>query len=80
MKNYKIWQHVMLDATFQTRSKEGTFEFKFHTYNFSQFQSITNRRRKKILPFVLKTADEKLKLKGSYNAHFPQVDIILLGS
>ncbi len=44
----------MLDAAFrQGRKKECP------TSNFSEFQSITN---KKMLPFVLKTADKKLKL------------------
>ncbi len=64
MKNYKIWQHVMLDAMFQTRSKEGTFEFKFHTYNFSQFQSITNRRRKTNTAFRFQNSWRKAKIKG----------------
>ncbi len=46
-------------------AEEGTSELKCPTSNFSEFQSITNRRKKnnnnKMLPFVFKTADKKLK-------------------
>ncbi len=64
------------------RSRQGR-KREHSSLNFTLTTSVSSSQsqtEKQILPFVLKTADEKLKLKGSYNAHFPQVDIILLGS
>ncbi len=51
MKNCKIWQHVMLDAVFQTRSEEGTSEFKWPTsVSYSQSQT---EEGEKMQPFIL---------------------------
>ncbi len=44
MKNDKIWQHVMLDSAFQTRSEEGTAEMKCPTLVRSS-QSQTEGRK-----------------------------------